>query len=448
MKLETFSRTTPLPVSAEDAFAWHAREGALERLLPPWDDIRVVSRSGAMEDGGRVALSLPVGPVRLEWLAEYHDVEVPRQFCDVAIHGPFARWDHLHRFQPCGDAECTLTDRIEYACPGGMVGCVLGGSYVRRQLERMFRYRHATTAADLALHCRYADRPRMKVAMTGASGLIGSALRHLLASGGYEVVALHRDASNRIDVAAAEGADAVIHLAGENIAARRWSAEQKRRIMDSRVEVTRQLCEDLLELSKRPQALLSASAVGFYGSRGDEPLHETSSRGDGFLAEVCVGWEEATQAARQAGLRTVALRFGVVLSPKGGALRPLLRVFRLGAGGRIGSGTQWMSWVSLDDVVSAIYHAIMTDAMTGPVNVVAPNPVTNAEFARTLARVLHRPALAPVPAAAVKTAFGEMGQALLLSGQRVVPDVLNETGFTFRHSELETALRHMLGCHN
>jgi uncharacterized protein (TIGR01777 family) len=309
----------------------------------------------------------------------------------------------------------------------------------------MSRYRHDTTAADLFMHAQYADRPRMKVAVTGASGLIGSTLRHLLTTGGHEVVPLRRDAENRIDASPAEGADAVIHLAGENIASRRWSERQKQKIRDSRVEVTGRLCDDLLKLAHPPKALLAASAVGFYGNRGDEPLRETSARGDGFLPEVCVAWEEAARTARNAGLRVAALRFGMVLSPRGGALRLMLPAFRFGAGGRIGSGKQFMSWVTLDDAVSAIHHVLMNDGLSGPVNVVAPQPVSNAEFTRTLARVLHRPALAPVPAIAAKAALGEMAEALLLSSQRALPGVLEETGYSFRHPELETGLRHLLG---
>jgi len=445
MKTETYLREVELPVSAPEAFAWHTRPGALERLLPPWDDVRVVSRTGGVENGARVELSVPVGPLRLKWVAEHCDVDPPRAFRDVSLRGPFPRWDHQHRFVPHGEEGCVLVDRVDYACPGGPLGRMFGSGHVQRQLERMFRYRHDTTAADLAMHARYAQRPRMKVAVSGSSGLIGSALRHVLTTGGHNVVALRRDAENRIDVGPANGADAVVHLAGENIASRRWSERQKEKIRQSRVEVTRRLCDDLLKLADPPQTLLSASGVDFYGNRGDEPLRETSARGDGFLPEVCVAWEEAARIARDAGLRVAALRFGMVLSPRGGALRLMLPVFRIGAGGRIGRGDQYVSWVTLDDVVSAIHHGLMTDGLSGPVNVVAPEPISNAKFAATLARVLHRPALAPVPALAAKAAFGEMAEALLLSSKRALPGVLEETGYRFRHPDLETGLRHLLG---
>ncbi len=445
MKPETFLREALLPAPVAEAFAWHARPGALERLLPSWGDVRVLSRTGGLENGARVELSVPAGPLRVKWLIEHRDVDPPHEFRDLSLRGPFPLWDHRHRFEPRGAAECTLVDRIDYACPGGPLGRALGSRHVRRQLERMFRYRHDTTVGDLAMHAQYTDRPRMKVAMTGASGLIGSTLRHLLTTGGHEVVPLRRDAENHIDAAPAEGTDAVVHLAGENIASRRWSGRQKQKLRDSRVEVTGRLCDDLLKLAQPPKVLLTASAVGFYGNRGEEPLRETSVRGDGFLPEVCVAWEEAARTARNAGLRVAALRFGVVLSPRGGALRLMLPAFRFGVGGRIGSGKQFMSWVTLDDAVSAIHHVLMSDGLSGPVNVVATQPVTNAEFTRTLARVLHRPALAPVPAIAVKAALGEMAEALLLSSQRALPGVLEQAGFNFRHPELETGLRHLLG---
>jgi uncharacterized protein (TIGR01777 family) len=297
----------------------------------------------------------------------------------------------LHRFEARGINQSVLVDRIEYRPPGGSLGATLGGRRIQRQLERTFRYRHAVTRDDLAMHARYLDRPRLRVAITGSSGLIGRALSHLMTTGGHEVVPLQRDADNRIKAGPADGADAVVHLAGENIANRRWSDEQKRRIRDSRVEVTERLCDDLLALNHPPRALISASAIGFYGDRGEEHLDEHAARGDGFLPEVCLGRETATGAARQAGLRVVNLRIGIVLTPAGGALKKMLPAFRGFAGGQFGSGRQYMSWISLDDAIGAIHHALMHDDLNGPVNLVAPEPVTNAEFTKTLGRVLGRP---------------------------------------------------------
>ena len=296
----------------------------------------------------------------------------------------------------------------------------------------------------------------MRIAVSGSSGMVGSALISSLTREGHRVTRLVRKAAVGDDVAwdiaqgvkdlsRLEGVDTVVHLAGENIAAGRWTAARKEEIRRSRVEGTRRLCESLARLSRRPKALVSASAMGFYGNRGDEILKEDSAPGSDFLAQVCREWEAATEPASRAGIRVVHMRFGMILSQAGGALKKMLLPFKLGAGGRIGSGKQYMSWIGIDDAVGAIHHAIVTESLRGPVNAVAPTPVTNAEYTRTLARVLSRPAVVPMPAFAARLAFGEMADALLLAGQRVLPTRLQATAYRFRHPELEGALRHLLG---
>jgi uncharacterized protein (TIGR01777 family) len=236
-----------------------------------------------------------------------------------------------------------------------------------------------------------------------------------------------------------------VHLAGENIASGRWTAEKKARIRDSRVNGTRRLSEALAQLSVPPKVLVSASAVGYYGNRGDEILREDSPSGSGFLAGVCRAWEAATEPATQKGIRTVILRNGVALSPNGGILAKILLPFKMGAGGVVGGGKQYLSWIALDDMVEAIHHVLITGSMQGPVNIVAPYPVTNQEFTKTLGHVLGRPTLVPVPAFAARLAFGEMADELLLASARVEPSRLLATGYTFRYPDLEGALRHLLG---
>ncbi|HXK08581.1 MAG TPA: TIGR01777 family oxidoreductase [Vicinamibacteria bacterium] len=296
----------------------------------------------------------------------------------------------------------------------------------------------------------------MRVSVTGSSGLIGTALVRLLTSEGHEVGRVFRSptavgawrwdpAAGHVDARAVNGADVVVHLAGENIASGRWSSARKARIRESRERGTRVVAEAVAGADPRPRVLVCASAMGFYGDRGDERLTESSAPGQGFLADVSRAWEDACAPARDQGVRVVNLRFGIVLSPTGGALARMLLPFRLGAGGVVGTGRQWWSWVSLDDVVGAIRHALTTPGLVGPVNVVAPNPVTNAEFTRTLGRVLARPTFFPVPAAAARLALGEMADALLLASARIVPQRLEATGYVFRHPELEGALRHLLG---
>ena len=295
----------------------------------------------------------------------------------------------------------------------------------------------------------------MKILISGRSGLVGSALASFLTSGGHEVVALSRSPSKPgqihwdpehgvLDAAELEGFDAVVHLAGESVA-RRWTAAQKRCIRDSRVKGTRLLSETLARLDRPPRTLVCASAIGYYGDRGSEILTEESPPGTGFLPDVCREWEAAADAARQKGVRVVHVRIGVVLTPKGGALAQMLTPFKLGAGGVIGSGEQFWSWIVLDDLVGAIHHALATESLTGPVNATSPNPVTNREFTKTLGRVIRRPTILPMPAFAARLALGQMADELLLASARVLPQRLLATNYAFRDPELEGALRRMLG---
>jgi uncharacterized protein len=293
-----------------------------------------------------------------------------------------------------------------------------------------------------------------RILVSGSSGLIGAALLDALRTGGYEVTRLVRGAaSGRGRIAwdpvqplapeSVSGFDAVVHLAGESIVGR-WTREKKRRILDSRVQGTRKLAEALAAASQRPRSLISASAIGFYGDRGEETLREDSASGNGFLPEVCRAWEASTEPATKAGIRTVQMRFGVVLSASGGALQAMLFPFRMGVGGKVGHGRQWMSWVDLNDVVGAVQHVIKTDRLQGPVNVVAPNPVRNAEFTKTLASVLSRPAVLPMPAFAARLVFGQMADELLLASQRVEPSKLLANGYVFQQTELRKALGRIL----
>lgn len=294
----------------------------------------------------------------------------------------------------------------------------------------------------------------MRVLVSGSSGLVGASLTTRLAAAGDTVVPLVRDAtragvlwqpeSGRFDAGAAEGADAIIHLAGEGVASGRWSAGRKRRIRDSRVIGTRVLAEGIARMRKPPRVLAVASGIGFYGSVGEEPRTESSPPGRGFLADVCVDWEAACDAARSL-TRVVHVRIGIVLAGAGGALSAMLPIFKLGLGGRIGDGRQWMSWIGFEDLLRVFERVLADESIVGPVNAVAPNPVRNAEFASTLAAVLQRPAVLPAPAFALRAILGEMAEELLLGGAKVVPDVLCTRGFSFAHPTLDEALRAALG---
>jgi uncharacterized protein (TIGR01777 family) len=450
-------RSTVVTHSADDVYAWHARPGALERLTPPWERIEIVERASGLEDGARTVLRVHVGPVSMRWVAVHRDHRPGRGFVDEQVEGPFAHWVHHHDFTPEG-AGTRLTDRIEYAVPYGLAGAAADLWAVRPMIQRLLAYRHALLQADLAAHARFAAQPRLRVAITGASGLIGQTLAAFLTTGGHRVTRIVRGtpapgdahwdpARGVIDPAAFDGVDAVVHLAGENVAAGRWTAERKRRIRESRVVSAQLLAESIAGRPRPPKVLVSTSAVGIYGSRGDEVLDETSAlgpRGD-YFADLARDWEAAAHPARSAGIRVSHPRFGVVLSPRGGALARLLPPFRAGIGGPIGDGRMWMSWISVDDAIGAVYQALFSAALTGPFNVTAPEPVTNREFARTLGKVLRRPTLVRVPATALRAMFGEMADATILSSIRVLPAVLESESFAFRHRRLEVALRYLLG---
>ena len=295
----------------------------------------------------------------------------------------------------------------------------------------------------------------MKILVAGASGLVGSALIPVLESEGTEITGLVRSSPKAneiewhpnhggIDATRLEGFDAIINLAGENIAEGRWTDEKKRKIRDSRVDGTHLLSEAIAKLATKPRVFLCASATGFYGDRDDEILDETSDSGGGFLANVCRDWEGATESAAKAGVRVVNLRFGPILAREGGMLGKMLTPFKLGMGGKVGSGKQYISWVAIDDVIGAIKLALADESIHGALNVVSPNPVTNEEFTKTLGEVLSRPTVMSIPAFAARLVFGEMADEMLLVSQRVAPKKLNEAGYQFKHPELESALRHYL----
>lgn len=454
----SFELAIELPVSAEAAYEWHTRPGAFERLLPPWESAHIVERRGGFESGS-VVLEVALGPVRRRWVARHRDAVPGRQFVDEQAEGPFDSWVHIHRFDPLGPDRCRMTDHVDYQLSLGGLGELAAG-VVAERLRRSFTYRHSLLAEDLAVTGRYSGTDLRTIAVTGATGLLGGALLPFLTTAGHRVRRVVRGqpgpddvlwnpAAGRLDVAALEGVDAVVHLAGESIAGGRWNPERRRRILDSRTKGTSLLAENLARLRRPPKVLVSASAVGIYGDRGDEPLTEESPLRSGpsssFVEQVGHAWEAAAEPAVHAGIRVVHARFGVVLSPAGGALAAMLPAFRAGIAGRLGSGRQVMSWIAIDDAIGGLYHALNTEALRGPVNLTAPAPATNAEFTTILGRVLSRPTIFPVPAPALRLALGEMANELLLAGARVLPARLQASGYRFRFAGLEPALRHVLG---
>ena len=434
----------------DEVFAWHTRPGAMRRLIPPWQPMRVVAETESLADG-RAVLGLPGG---LRWVARHDPAgyDPPRQFVDVLSSDGLLTlppriigwWRHTHRFSDAGAGSTEVRDEVDTTVPGAA-------------LRATFVYRHRQLADDLAAHrdARAAGGDQLAVAITGSSGLIGSALTALLTTGGHRVIRLVRRDPARPDERRWEptnpaedlfdGVDAVVHLAGASIAGR-FTAAHRSAIRDSRIEPTRRLAE-LAAGAGRVRAFVSASAIGIYGyDRGDVELSEDSSRGRGFLADVVADWEAAAAPAAHAGVRTVTVRTGIVQSARGGTLRLMRPLFAAGLGGRLGSGEQWLSWIGLDDLLDIYYRALYDDRLTGLVNAVAPNPVRNKEYTTALAAVLQRPAVLPVPSLGPRLLLGKQGaQELAEADQRVVPSVLATLGHRFRQPTIAEALAHQLG---
>ncbi len=457
--MSVFEKQSRVEAPVKELFNWHNRSRTFERLTPPWEKVRVLERQGGIQEGGRVVLEVQQGPFRRRWVAVHGDYIEGTQFVDEQVQGPFAKWVHTHRMLPETDTTSLLSDHVEYQPPLGFLGQWAAGRYLHRRLERLFSFRHTRAQHDLKRYHPYAQRPPLKIAVTGASGLIGAALTVFLSCAGNEVRTLVRRRPQldspeifwdpyrgELDKASMESLDAVVHLAGENIGAGRWTGPRKEAIRRSRVEGTRFLCETLASLRHPPKALVCSSAIGFYGDRGgEEALTEESAAGQGFLPETCQTWEGAAEPALKAGIRVVNVRTGIVLTSLGGALAKMLPPFQAGFGGVMGSGHQWMSWISMEDLIGVYHYLIHAETLSGPVNAVAPRPVTNRDFVRALGRALKRPTLIPLPGSMVKALFGEMGQALLLEGQKVLPAKLESAGFSFLYPDLESALRWELG---
>lgn len=435
----------------DEVFAWHARPGAMPRLVPPWQPMTVVAEAASLADG-RAVLGLPAG---LRWVAQHDPTsyDPPHRFVDeLSSGGPrswpariIGRWRHTHEFSAEGPEATRVHDRVDTPVPAAA-------------LRPTFVYRHRQLADDLAVHRDATDRGMypLTIAVTGASGLVGSALTALLTTGGHRVIRLVRRPAGgpderqwTPDAPAADlldGVDAVVHLAGTSIAGR-FTDEHKAAIRDSRIEPTRRLAEVAARSTDGPGTFVSASAIGYYGfDCGDGLLNEDSARGDGFLADVVADWEGATAPAVDAGLRVVAVRTGVVQAARGGTLKLMRPLFNAGLGGRLGSGQQWLSWIGIDDLIDVYYRALYDGRLTGPVNAVAPNPVRNVDYTKALAQTLHRPAVLPVPSMGPRILLGDQGaRELAEADQRVAPVKLAALGHRFRQPLVADALAHQLG---
>ena len=453
---QLFTHIAHFPCQVEELYRFHSRPGALERLLPPWDGSEVVWKQGGIAPGGKVLVKLRQGPFTIDWEAHHIEEEPGVMFRDIQHRGPFSLFRHTHIFSATPEGS-RLTDSIEFALPGQRFLPQLASCHIHRDLQRIFTYREHVLREDLALHRRYSTRP-LRLLVSGASGVLGRVLVPLLTTGGHEVWTLvrrqPREGANeiywdpwhgRLDADNLPELDGVIHLAGEYIGLGRWTLNKKMRVVESRTRGTGLLARTIARLPKKPKVFLCASAVGYYGDCGENPADENRPGGTDFISHVCTAWENSVAPARQAGIRTVLMRLGIGLTPRGGALERLLVTHPLLTFTRFGDGGQYVSWISIDDMVAAILHCLVTDTLDGPVNIASPNPVTNHELLATLARVTNTRQLLSIPSALLRMCYGQMADEIVLSSCRVAVDKLVRSGFTFRHPDLEGALRILLG---
>ncbi|NKE10007.1 MULTISPECIES: TIGR01777 family oxidoreductase [Kocuria] len=479
--MAVFESTERLEYPLDRVWAWHQRPGALTRLSPEWAQAVVSESFPPLQPGTRARLltSVPgtAGTVRVPFVSEHDDGPVPRSFVDRMVKGPLASWTHTHTFadpdtstgsgRDASEA-CVVHDRIQYqAVPQKLrglssAGDTFAGAFTHRAmhstLAKTFADRTERLRADLAFQTQLEQRfgqQELNILIGGASGLVGSQVAALLSTAGHQVRTLVRGRRRRedqvqwdpakgiLDPSAVVWADVVIHLGGKSIATR-FTESNKQEILNSRIESTRLIVESCaaLDAADRPQAFICASAIGAYGTdRGDALLSEKDDFGDGFLAEVCQQWESEAARVQELGMRWVSIRTGIVLSSLGGVLKLQLPLYLVGAGGPLGSGQQWFSWVSLDDIASMYAWAAVDESVTGPVNAVAPEPVRQKEFAKVLGKALRRPAVLPVPSFGPAVLLGRDGaKELALANQRVTPEALETVGFPFRHQRLSEAL--------
>lgn len=447
--MATFRFEQCLPQDRERVFAWHERPGAAHRLTPPAMGQVVAGPTDGIAVGSSLTIRLAGVPGSLgEWTAVHTDLERPVLFADRAEGGPLPTWRHVHHFDEADGGGTRIVDEV--TLEKGPAGLPL--KLVESRIAGLFRFRHRQLIDELSAAERYQGNG-MRVAISGASGLVGTALVPYLRVLGFDVVPLRRAAESGagfiawdprtqwVDRERLFEVDAIIHLAGEPIG-RRFTRAHKDEVLASRVGPTRALAQAAAD-SERIRTFVSASAIGYYGANPGARLTETSAPGNDFLADVCVQWEEATRPAAEAGVRTAQIRTGIVLTPRGGSLAMQLPLFRAGIGGPLSRG--WLSWIALDDLLGVYAHALLDDQMVGPVNAVGPNPVRGDEFASVLGRVLGRPSLMPVPKLGPQLLLGKQGaEQLALASQFVVPEVLQSRDFRFRHTDLADALAHIL----
>ena len=430
--------------------------------------MEIIDNTGGINNDDNSIFRIKLGPITFKWVAKHFGYIHNLQFQDKMIKGPFKKWIHTHSFIPQGENQCIIEDKIDYMPRFGKIGSKIIQKRIQNYLNQLFIYRERILVNDTILEKMTREKGK-NILITGSQGLIGSSLIPLLTNiGGHKITRLVRKINNnnmysrsttnkedkksifwypeydKLDHNELEGFDIIIHLAGENIFGR-WTDIKKQRIFNSRVGSTKLLAKSLTKLSNPPSLLICASAIGYYGDRPNEYITEDSIPGKGFLSEVCQKWEKATQDVTEIGIRVVNTRFGVVLTPKGGILQKLLSPFKLGLGITIGNKDQYISWVSIEDVVKSIFYSITNTSIKGPVNVVSPKPITNLEFSDTLKKIFNPKLSMSINQNIPKLIYGEMSKEVLSTNTYVIPKKLISTGYKFFDSELEDSLRFLLG---
>ena len=462
-----FERSTSIDCDRQDLFQYHSNPGALSRLIPPWEKVTIERRSDSLKVGSEVVIRNSLFGLPIRWHARHTELHEPESFQDIQLSGPFRSWVHDHIFESIANGNSILHDRVEYETKFGVLG-KLGLPLVRSKLSAMFAYRHLTTQADLRFQDflrQYSLGRTLRIGVTGSSGLIGRRLVDMLSVLGHQAIRILRPASTDpasdfplcsqavvwrpdngfSDESLMNNLDAVVHLAGKGIASTRWTESAKQSIRMSRVEGTQSLVKDLCKLDSPPKGFVCASGVGIYGDRKSDVLDENAEIGEGFLANLARDWENSAMEFEKSGNRVAIGRLGMALHPLQGALAKLLLPFRLGLGGPVGSGQQFWSWSHVDDAAAGFLYLAANPNCSGIYNLVAPEQTDNRTFSKTLAKVVNRPSLLPVPTFAARLFLGEMADAMLLASTRANCRRLSDEHFPFRATRLEDCLRHILG---
>lgn len=451
-----FSKRTRINVPVERLFKWHAEKGAIERMTPPWVPMQMISRNRpGIEKGVRVTFRLHIFKIPFIWESEHIEHVENKIFKDRQVKGPFKIWEHSHIFSSDGTRSAYIEDRVKFKLPFGFLGALFN-RYALKQFERMFSYRHRVLKHQLENLPQFSRK--MRILISGAGGTIGRALIPLLESSGHKVIRLvrHKDRlkdselfwdpyAGILDIERAGQIDAVINLNGVDISQGRWSGERKKVIIDSRVIPTKLLVDKMAGLSNKPEVFISSSAIGYYGEKEKKLVSESDTEGGLFISRVCSQWEKAALEAEKSGIRTVLLRTGIVLTPQGGALKKMMLPFSLGAGVFLSHGRQYMSWISMDDEISAILFALAKKEISGPLNLSSPEPVTNRDFSISLAGLFSKKVFFTLPGFMVKLIWGQMGKETVLASVNVSPEKLIRNGFVFQHKKIIKALEHLLG---